>query len=316
MKILSRKEIEATLPSIDLLAAIEAGFVAYSKGEAVVPPVAELIFDKPPGDVHIKYGYLKNDSYYVLKVASGFYDNPSLGLTSNNGLMLLFKQQTGQLEAILLDEGILTDIRTAVAGAIAAKHLARKQIQSIGIVGTGVQSLLQLKYLKPISDCREVLLWGRDAQKCASYVAKAKSLGFNVAVAKNANDLLSTCNLIVTTTAACEPLLTGIVKPGTHITAVGSDTQDKQELSTSLLEKADLLVADSIDQCQLRGEIHHAINDKSISKGNILELGNIISGTSAGRLSENQITIADLTGVAVQDISISKAIYESAHQIK
>ena len=123
MDVLTKADVAAVLPSIDLMAEIEAGFVAYSRGESVVPPVGELLFEDPPGEVHIKYGYITGDNYYVIKVASGFAANRDLGIPTSNGLMLLFSQQTGELVAVLHDEGILTDIRTAVAGAIAAKHL-------------------------------------------------------------------------------------------------------------------------------------------------------------------------------------------------
>ena len=311
MEIISLEQIKAALPSLDLMTEIEAGFVAYSKGDAVIPPVGEMIFDKPPGETHIKYGYLKNDQYYVLKVASGFYENPALGVPANNGLMLLFNKQTGAPEAILLDEGFLTDIRTAIAGSIAAKHLANEKIDRIGIAGTGVQALLQLTYLQQVTDCRDVLVWGRDANKRAAYSESASALGFNVMATSNAQDLLSDCRLIVTTTPAHEPILCGKALPGTHITAVGSDTAAKQELATSLLGYADLVVADSLSQCLLRGEIHHALNDNAIEETNVVELGEIIAGSKIGRANQEQVTVADLTGVAVQDIAIATAIYKA-----
>jgi ornithine cyclodeaminase len=166
MKTLSLKEIKAALPSVDLMAEIEQGFVAYSQGRAVVPPIGELIMQDPPGEVHIKYGYITGDDYYVIKIASGFFQNPKLDLPSSNGLMLVFSQKTGTLEAVLLDEAHLTDIRTAVAGAIAAKYLAPSIIDRIGIVGTGVQARLQLEYLAPVTDCRDVLVWGAAKTSC------------------------------------------------------------------------------------------------------------------------------------------------------
>ena len=135
MKLVTLEEIKAVLPGIDLLTAIEAGFVAYSEGRCIVPPVGELLMDK--GEVHIKYGCLTDDPFYIIKIASGFYGNPGLGLPSSNGLMLLFSQQTGELVCILLDEGHLTDLRTAVAGAISAKYLAPQPVRRIGIMGTG-----------------------------------------------------------------------------------------------------------------------------------------------------------------------------------
>ncbi len=309
MKTLSLKEIKAALSSVDLMAEIELGFVAYSQGRAVVPPIGELIMHDPPGEVHIKYGYIAGDDYYVIKIASGFFENPKLDLPSSNGLMLVFSQKTGTLEAVLLDEGYLTDIRTAVAGAITAKYLAPSSIERIGIVGTGMQARLQLEYLAPVTDCRDVLVWGRSGDKLATYEQDMTEKGFRVSTTTDADDIIASCNLIVTTTAATSPLLSGQVQPGTHITAMGSDTHDKQELDAEILQHADLVIADSIAQCLERGEIHQALKSNAISQADLVELGSIIAGDAAGRTSDDQITIADLTGVAVQDIQISKAVF-------
>ncbi|UCF04126.1 MAG: ornithine cyclodeaminase family protein [bacterium] len=310
MKILTLDQIKEIVPSIDLIPAIEAGFTAYSAGEAVVPPVGELLLDR--GDVHIKYGYLEGDKYYVIKIASGFYDNPRIGLPSGNGLMLLFSQQTGELLSILLDEGYLTDTRTAVAGAIAAKHLAPRDIERIGIVGTGTQARMQLKHLASVSECRDVLVFGRGDEQLSRYKSEMEEHGFSIEVTRSTTDILQSCNLIVTTTASKEPLLEAIhVREGIHITAVGSDTPQKQELDSVILQKAGLIVADSISQCLERGEIHKAIEAGRISVNEVIELGNIIAGKVGGRTSEEQITVADLTGVAVQDIKIATAVYEA-----
>jgi ornithine cyclodeaminase len=160
MKILTRKQIEQVVSIPTVLEAVEQGFVAYSEGKTVIPPVAALHFEDPPGDCHIKYGYAKDGKYYVVKIASGFHDNPNLGLPAGNGLMLLFDKQTGAPLSILLDEGYLTDLRTAAAGCIAAKYLAPKNISCIGIVGTGGQAYYQLKLLSFVTKCRKVMIWG------------------------------------------------------------------------------------------------------------------------------------------------------------
>jgi len=314
MKILTLEQIKAVLPSVDIIREIEAGFIAYSKGNAVVPPVGELVLTNPPGEVHIKYGYLTDDDYYVVKIASGFYENPQLNLPSSNGLMLLFRQKTGELVAVLLDEGYLTDIRTAVAGAIAAKYLAPVNVERIGIVGTGMQAKLQLEYLAPVTNCRDVLVWGRDEKKLAAYQSVMMQQGFNVITTTKAGDVLASCNLIVTTTPAESPILNWAddVRHGVHITAMGSDTGSKQELDAMLLQNADLVVADSIAQCLERGEIHQALKANAIKKTDVVELGNIISGSVTGRTSDDEFTVADLTGVAVQDIQITKAVFEAA----
>jgi ornithine cyclodeaminase len=309
MNIFSLEQILSVLPQIDLIPAIEEGFRRYSAGQAVVPPVGELLLDK--GEVHIKYGYTQGGAYYVIKIASGFYGNPRLGLPSSNGLMLLFSQETGQPEAILLDEGFLTDIRTAVAGAIAAKYLAPQHVQRIGIAGTGVQARQQLRYLKEVTPCREVLVWGRGEEQLGAYREEMEGEGFQVDTTLDTADLQDACNLIVTTTPATKPLLNAkYLQPGTHITAVGSDTAHKQELDARILARADLVVADSIAQCLVRGEIHQALKAGLLAEERLVELGQIISGEAHGRSYEEQITVADLTGVAVQDMSIATAVVQ------
>ena len=310
MKTISREQINAVLPALDLMPAIEAGFVAYSTDQAVIPPVGELLLDK--GETHIKYGYLKDDEFYVIKIASGFHGNPKLGLPSSNGLMLLFSQETGALVSILLDEGHLTDVRTAVAGAVAAKRLAPGDVQRIGIVGTGVQARLQLQHLKKVTGCPDVLVWGRGRPQLEVYQQEIAGQGFAIETTLDAPDILRSCNLIVTTTPASNPmLLAEELQPGTHITAVGSDTPHKQELDSAILGRADVVVADSISQCMQRGEIFKAIQAGQITRDELLELGDVISGKAAGRTRDDQITVADLTGVAVQDIAIATAVYKA-----
>ena len=252
MKILGLEEIRRRLRGVDLVAAIEAAFVAYSEGRSTVPPVGELLL--PAGEVHIKYGCIEGEEFYVIKVASGFYGNPALGLPSSNGLMLLFRQATGEPAALLRDEGFLTDTRTAVAGAIAAKHLAPREVSCIGIVGTGVQARMQLQYLRSVTACRRVLAWGRGESQLARFRLEAQSLGFAVETTREAGEILAACQLVVTTTPATEPLLfASELRPGTHITAVGSDTPHKQELDGEILQRSDLVVADSRSQCRSGG---------------------------------------------------------------
>ena len=312
MKVITLEQIEQILPSIDLIKSIEDGFAAYSQERAVVPPVGELIMDQPPGEVHIKYGYLKDDEYYVIKIASGFYDNPKMGLPSSNGMMLLFSQKTGEAKCILQDQGHLTDLRTATAGAIAAKYLAPKKVSAIGVVGTGIQAKLQLQYLSDITDARNVVVWGRSQSNLDAYESEMSAHGFSVTTTMDMDDVGQHCNLIVTTTPSATPLLLSKhITRGAHITAVGSDAPHKQELDAEILARADLVVADSISQCMERGEIFQAIKGNTIRPEELIELGNIILGADEGRVNDDQITVADLTGVAVQDIQIAKAVFEA-----
>lgn len=287
----------------------------YSDGKVNVPPVGFLHFENPPGDVHIKYGYVTGDEYYVLKMASGFYNNSALGLPISDGLLLVFSQNTGQLILILLDECWLTDMRTAAAGAVAAKHLAARKTHAIGIVGTGVQARLQLEMLRDVVDCQRCLIWGRDAKKVQHMIAELQTKeliqgwGLDIKAAASIDELTAECNLIVTTTSARTPLIRADqVQKGMHITAMGSDDHGKQELDAELLGMADLVVADSISQCVDHGECHAAVKNKVLNGDSIVELGDVIKNPTLGRTSDEQITIADLTGVAIQDIQIAKLV--------
>jgi len=306
--IINKDEIVRLLKGIDIVSEIAEGFINYSRGNVTVPPVGELVFDNPPGEMHIKYGYIKDDEYFVIKIASGFYENPRIGLSSSQGLMLVMNAHTGITEAILLDEGHLTDIRTAAAGACVAKVMAPSVIKAIGIFGTGIQARLQLEQALPFLRSDRILVYDINQEHFKDYVDYFKKSSLEISFACPP-DIAKSCNYIITATPAQSPLLmVDHILPGTHITAVGSDTPDKQELDSAILKKADIVVADSIVQCETRGEIFHALSQRYIMKNKISELGKILAGELPGRGSDMQITIADLTGVAVQDIQIAKAV--------
>ncbi len=322
--IIPLSDIKQSLGSIDLINAMEKGFIQFSQGNCVVPPVAELLFDEPKGDTHIKYGYIKHEDYYVIKIASGFYDNPQLGLASSQGLMLLFDQKTGVPRAILLDEGYLTDMRTAAAGALVAKYFAPKNIKGIGIIGTGIQAEKQLLQLHALyqSNANEqsntakktVWLWGRNPDHAAVLAEKLSDV-FDIKVAQSTQQVAANCNLIVTTTPSESALLNvADIQPGTHITAVGADTEHKQELDSQILALADIVISDSIPQSKSRGEVYRAVSSGAIDSHKPIELGNALTDSSLQRTNDQQITVADLTGVAVQDIMIASAVYE--HYLK
>jgi len=309
--VIELEDIKKALVSVDVVAAMEKGFVQYSNGKVVVPPVGELIFENPPGDVHIKYGYVKKEDYYVIKIASGFYENPKLGVASGQGLMLLFNQKTGELVSILLDEGYLTNIRTAAAGALVAKYFAPQKVEAIGIIGTGVQARLQLLYLQKVKPCKRVWLWGRTIAHTEQLKAKLDN-NFEITIAATPIEVAQNANLIVTTTPSENPLLKSeAIEPGTLITAVGSDTANKQELGSIILQKADLVIADSLPQSKSRGEVYQANKEGVLDERKVVELGAAIQDEQLQRRNDKQIIVADLTGVAVQDIMIASAVYSN-----
>lgn len=316
-KVYTLDQIREVLTTLDPVQSIEKGFVAYSQGKTMIPPVGELIFKEPPGETHIKYGYIIGDEYYVVKIASGFYENYKLDLPNYDGMMLVFSQKTGHLLCILLDECYLTNVRTAAAGAVVAKYLAPRKVNCIGIFGAGVQGRMQLQYLKSVVECRNVYVWGINQEELDAYKSDMESDGFRIQTTLDAAEVASNCNLIVTATPSKTPLLhSDQILPGTHITAMGSDTPEKNELDPKILQQADLVVADSISQCLLRGEIFKAIQAGLIRDDSLIELGKVITTNDLRRSSDKQTTVADLTGVAIQDIQISVAVYKALTSLK
>ena len=302
-------EILKALKDIDVVDVIAQGFKALSEEKVVIPPIGEMLFPDVDGELHIKYGAIKGDEDFVVKMATGFFQNPSIGLSPFSGCMMVFSQKTGHISSVLLEEGELTNHRTAAAGAVAAKCLAPKNVNMIGIVGTGVQSRLQALYLQKMTDCRNLVIWGRNKDKAELAAVDIQKMGYEANVIENLNDLCKVSQIIVTTTPATSPLLKReMITPGTHITAMGSDTSDKCELSPDILDLADIVAADSIEQATQRGEISQALKAGKCNKDKLVELGSIIIDPSKGRTNDQQITIADLSGVAIQDIMIAKAV--------
>lgn len=306
---LNPDEIEQRVGNLDVVGLMEQAFAAFSKGEAVMPMPGELLIEDPPGEVHLKYGYFKSGDTYVIKIASGFWNNPAKGLSSSDGLLLVFRKETGELAAVLNDRGRLTDLRTAAAGAAAAKHLAPTDVDTIGVIGNGIQAELQVLALQAVRPCKNLLVWGRNPERSSAYAKRMEEKGFAVEIAPSASDVAARSRLIITATASRSPLLQwSDIRPGTHVTAIGADSADKQELDKEIIRNADIVVTDSRSQAITRGELLRAYRDDSAALSRVAEIGEIVSGTAKGRTSESQVTVATLSGLAVQDIAMASAV--------
>jgi ornithine cyclodeaminase len=299
----SRSEIERVIDPVQVIAAMEQAFCAYSRGEAVIPPVGQLDFEDPPGDCHIKYGYLAQGATFTVKIATGFWKNPERGLPSSNGVVLLFSKHTGELLTIFQDEGYLTDCRTAAAGAVAAKYLAPTEIDCIAIIGAGLQARLQLDYLRHVTSCRRVKVWARSIDRARALAVA----GFDIEISRSPAEAVAGVQLIVTTTASHGWLIGADDVPrGVHVTALGADGGGKQELDPRLFARAAVRAVDSVAQCSQFGDSAYAIAQGLIKADDLIELGRVIEHAELRRRSQDDITIADLTGVAVQDIAIAE----------
>lgn len=317
MKVFDRQAIERHLDLDDAERCLVQGFIAYSAGKVQVPPVQAFDFAQANGDCCIKSAFMEGSDTFVVKVSTGFYDNPGKGLPSNDGLMLVLCAHTGRPLALLADEGWLTGIRTALAGRIVARLLAPRQVEAIGVLGTGTQALLQLEHLKPVIACRDVRVWGRSQVGLASFCQQAEELGFRVRAEREPRGVAEAANLIVCATPAREPLLRREwLRPGTHVTALGADAVGKQELDPMIAASADRVVVDSKKQCSQYGEVSHALKAGLLDPARLLELGELLGGPMPVRQDDEQLTLADLTGVAVQDAEIARCAYQSLLRLK
>jgi len=292
---------------LDAIACVENAFRTLAGGDVVMPPIMRLDIHDANGEVDVKTAYVPGLDSFAIKISPGFFDNPKLGLASVNGLMVLFSAKTGLVEALLLDNGYLTDVRTAAAGAIAARHLAREEARIAAIIGSGVQARLQLKALTLVRPIESARIWGRNPEAAATAAAQlSDDLGLSVSPAGTVEAAMAGADIVVTTTSSSAPLVQAEwLEPGQHVTAMGSDSEHKNELDPAATARADLYVADSLSQTRRLGELHHAINAGLISAdAPKIELGQVIAG-APGRLSADQITICDLTGTGVQDTAIA-----------
>lgn len=287
---------------------IEQAFARLAQGGVVMPPVLSMDLPAVNGEVDIKTAWVPGMDTFAIKVSPGFFDNPGKGLASLNGLMVVLSADTGVVTAVLLDNGYLTDIRTAAAGGVAARHLAPQRVQTAGIVGTGVQARLQAQALLLERDVERLLVWGREAsraQACADELARI--LGRPVQVAPRLETLVQQSQVVVTTTPSREPLIRPEwLHPGLHITAMGSDAPDKNEIAPGVLAAVDRLVLDRTSQSLERGELRSAVAAGVLpADGDYTELAQLCAGIDAGRTSEHQITLCDLTGTGIQDTAIA-----------
>lgn len=301
----------------EALAAVEDGFTRLAGGKASMPPIMRVDVPENNGEVDIKTAYLQGLDSFAVKMSSGFFDNDKLGLPSLGGLMILLSAKIGFPQALLLDNGYLTDVRTGAAGAIAAKYLAKAQLDTAGVIGAGAQARFQMRALKLVRNFNRLLVYSRAAEKVDRYIREmTPELGVEIIKADNAEAVVRGSELVVTTTPAKQPYLKAEwLHPGLHITAMGSDAEEKQELYAGALGRADLLVCDRKSQAFRLGELHHALAAGVISENDpITELGEITAGRSPGRQNDEQITICDLTGTGVQDTAIALLAYQKAQK--
>ncbi|NRB16378.1 MAG: ornithine cyclodeaminase family protein [Rhodobacteraceae bacterium] len=316
---LQKSEIQSLFDLSAGAAAIRQAYIAQAQQRVQVPDVTYLGFPEANGDCHVKSGYIEGTEGFVVKIATGFYNNPAQGLASSNGMNMLFCAKTGQPLAFLNDGGWLTDIRTGLGGALTTLALARADFRKVLIVGGGLQARHQARCLMHLAENRPIAfaIWARNPEQAEQTAQDLRSDGIDANAACDLQQACGQADVIITTTPAKSPLLQASwIRAGTHITAVGADCPGKQELELPLVLRADLCVCDLAAQSLAHGEFQTAAAAAGLAVDEVISIGDILSGAHPGRTSDTQLTIADLTGLAVQDAAVSLSVYRAAQMIK
>jgi ectoine utilization protein EutC len=302
----------------DVIEAVEQAFISLSRGKATVPPIMMLPVPARRGEVDVKSAFIEGLDSLAVKIASGFFENFKTGLPNASGLMVLVSTETGFPRAVLLDNGYLTQVRTGAAGAIASKYLAPKTVKVAGVVGAGTQARYQMRGLKLVRDFERLLVFSLYEEEMDRYVEEMSAeLGVEVRKAASVEEVVRGSSVVVTTTPSREPYLEAKwLHPCLHITAMGTDTEEKQELHPEVLAGADLPVCDLVSQCRRLGELHHAVERGLVDEGAVSELGELVAGAKPGRTADEQISVCDLTGVGVQDTAIARLAFKKAVECK
>lgn len=302
--LLSESDLRAHVPlDLDAVDCVQQAFAALAEGAAVMPPVLRLDLPAHHGEVDVKTAWLPALDQFAIKISPGFFDNPALGLPSLNGLMVVLSARTGLTEALLLDNGYLTAVRTAAAGAVAARWLAREDARHAAILGAGEQARLQLQALTLVRPIATATVWARRADAAQRYAADMTAqLGISVQACDSVTAALQDADVAVTATPSTTPLIEPEhLHPGLHLTAMGADAPHKNEVAPAALAAATRVVCDRLAQAREMGELRHATTPRT----DVVELGAIIAGSATGRATPADVTLCDLTGTGAQDTAIA-----------
>lgn len=305
--VFAEPEIRAAVTlNLSVVDCIESAFAALATRAVSMPPVMQIFAGESGGQTCVKGAWIEGYEAFAVKLSSIYPPPPGAHASEANGLMALVESGTGRILAVLLDNGRLTQIRTAAAGAVAARRLAPSVVRRLGVLGAGKQALLQAQAAHLVRPFEAVDVWARDAASAVRLARRIEeSLPVSVRVVSSAAAAAADAQLVVTATSARTPLLRADdLHPGLHVTAVGSDAAGKRELHPDAILAADLYVGDALEQCRRLGELQ-GVAPQSDRPRRLAALGDIVAGLAEGRTSDAQLTIADLTGVGVQDTAIA-----------
>ena len=314
--ILSGRDVKKLVDMRTGISAVERVFGEYAAGRTQMPAKIYVDLKEYEGDFRAMPAYVSRLKACTLKWVNVHARNPGRGLPTVMAVIILSDPTNGYPLSIM-DGTYITGLRTGAAGAVAAKYLARKDSAVVSLVGCGVQARTQLDALKEIFRIKEVRVWGHQPVLVSSFIKDMRPARLNMVTTRNVKDCVKGGDIVVTTTPSRRPIVKlAWLKKGVHINAIGADAKGKQELDHAILRKAKIVVDDWV-QASHSGEINVAIRKKIITKRNIYAaLGDIVAGRKRGRVSPDEITVFDSTGLAIQDTVIAQLIYKTALKLK
>jgi len=293
MRIIEEAAIRAVVSLDDAQQAVHDAFCALAMGEVLAPDEMAMKFDHG-GELHVKGAYLGGPTIAFKAATGGF---PGGG---NSGFTAVIDARTGAPTAILSDGGWLTEIRTAAASAVSAQALARPNARRLAILGGGFQAAFQVAALRNIFEFDSVTIWSR-TQETAEHFAAVN----HAEVAGTVGHAVQDADIVVCCTPSRQPLVHAtMLKPGTHLIAMGADMAGKRELAADVLDEAALITVDSHDITERVGELQHGPHHVERA----VTLGDVLIGRSPGRGAVEDLTVTDLCGLGVQDAAMAQLV--------
>jgi len=300
-RIVTAEEIASHLTFDRLIPAIARGFRDFYMGHAKVASITNIDLPDVNGEMHIKPGYMAGGNHVCVKIATCYYDNPAKGLPTRDGLIVLASRTNGRIEAILCDAGLITDMRTAAASAVAIDALAPSSGPlTLGLIGAGTQAYWHARAIPYVRAISKIVIWGRNLDRVRAAIERIRS-ETNLPVDSGTLERVARCDVVVTATPARSPILTDeTLCPGALVVTMGADAVGKRELGAGVLGQAASIVADSIEQCRRIGELQWLGTEHA--KPRVSELGAVLAGAERGRRSPSDVIVFDSTGLAFQDV--------------
>lgn len=313
--LLNKQDVGRLVSIGEVIGTVEEAYKAFNSNQVVQPAYTCIHLPPPRGEIDFKLGYCKASEIISMKASSGgFPNNPAEhGVPSGMGTILLFDATTCALVCVM-DGSLITGLRTGAAGAVSVKALARKNSKTITSIGTGNQARMQVRAIREVMTIETIHAWDHHPESLARFKADIeREFGIPVVMARSKQDAVEQADILVTTTRGKGSLVEAAwVQPGTHIVAIGTDTHGKQELEPEIFRHAKI-VNDSIAQCVEKGETWHPLTKNIIALDDIhAEIGEVLLGIKPGRETDDEITIFDSTGMAIQDNTTSYRIYRNA----